>query len=423
MAPAMVACVCFQPAIGRAGDDPVPDAGLLTDAAMEVWGYMNAVSLERDSTLNPANAIARLPSSQRLIDARLNVWIRDDLTELVLQPRFLAEHRSLPAGQESDGTAYLSQGFIRVRPDQHVTLSGGRYRFTWGPANFRSPSNPFYFDPGKNQPLRDVPGIDLLRADYSSKSMQITAAYITDAGHLSARPDIDQVYLLKVDYRGKDGLASAVGSTRSGGKPFFGTFAQHPFTDAVMMYAEYGHGQRPGTLKLPVTGSGSLPLPESPSDSASSALVGSAYTLLNGQILSFEYLYDRHGFQRDGEARYFEWAQQYAAVFRSAPSGALRGQAAAGLGQLMAYAPAMMGRHYAYLLWQSNPQESSLYWRASLARNMQDGGTQALLYAEKNVSQRVSVFASAMINDGGAKSEFGANTSHAMSVGLKLFLF
>ncbi len=420
---AIIAASAAHSAPAIAGPDPVQASELRTEAGMQIWAYASTFALERESVLNPDNAIAHLPSSQRLLDARINMQVRDDTAELVLQPRLLAEHHTLPSGSDSEGTAYLSQGFVRVRPDQRVTLSGGRYRLTWGPANFRSPSNPFYFDSGKNQPLRDVPGVDLLRVDYTLRRAQLTAAYIADAGYLAGRPDIDDVSLLKADYHGRDWMASTVGTARSGGKPFFGAFAQYPVSDALMLYAEYGHGQRAFALTLPSAVSGTPVIPRSPSGSASSALLGGAYTLLNGQVISVEYLYDGHGYPRQQEARYFDLAEQYAGSFLGASGAADRRQAAAALGQLISHAPALMGRHYAYLLWQSNPQESSSYWRAALARNLRDGSSQALLYAEKNVSQRVTLFASAMINHGGTHSEFGAITSRAVSAGLKLFVF
>ncbi len=412
-------CVFCFPACAEHEADQ--NAGFQTDVALETWAYMTSISLNTRSTLNPGNAIAQLPSSQRVADTRFNLKVRGDIAEMVLQPRFLAEQNRQSSETDSDEDIYLSQAFIRVRPGQRFTLTGGRYRFVWGPANFRSPGNPFYFDSGKNQPLRDVPGVDLLRVDYSLGDTQITAAYVADAARLSGRPDIEDIVLLKSDLRGRDWHFSALGNTRPDGKFFFGAFGQYAASDAVLLYAEYGRGQRPFGLKLPEFEPAAQAL-ESPSKSAASILLGSSYTRMNGQVLSFEYLYDGHGYHREDEVRYFTHAENHADNFLSAQDAAVRGNEARALGLLMSQTPALLGRHYAYFLWQSSPQEASLYWRGALPRNLQDRSVQVLLYADKNVARRVTLFGSATVNHGDSNSEFGAITSRTLSAGVKLFL-
>lgn len=423
VSPAGGAAVPERGAAGVDDDGDGRDAALQIDAALEAWGYLNLLTRAGDSLLNPGNAIARLPSSQRLLDARANLQLKSGMADALLQPRLLATHNTYPGGADSSNDdVYLSQAFVRARPGQQLTLTGGRFRFTWGPANFRSPSNPFYFDAGKNQPLLDVPGIDLLRVDYSAAPAKLTAAWVAGAGHLAGRTDIDDVALLKLDHAGDALVASAIAAARSGGKPFVGAYAQFNASDALMLYGELGHGQRPVTLQLPALPAGT-PVVASPSAPATSALAGASYTLQNGQVLSVEYLYDGHGYDRDGEARYFALAADRAQAFQSGANAGLRAQAAAALGQLLSQSPALLGRHYGYLLWQSNPQDTGFYWRAALAGNLQDHSTQALLYVEKNLSRRVSVFGSAMVNGGSARSEFGAISNRSVSLGAKFFMF
>lgn len=394
------------------------------DAALEVWSYQSSLSARSDSVLNPGNMIARLPSSQQLLDARSNLQWKSGFTDVLLQPRLLAvRNSSTGMTGATDDEAYLSQGFIRSRPGQTLTITAGRFRFTWGPANFRSPSNPFYFDPGKNQPLRDVPGIDMLRVDKSLSGMQLTGAWVSGAGHLPSRPDIDSIAVLKIDSGGNDGIVSAIAAARSGGKPFVGAFGQYTATDALMLYGEIGHGQRPATLRLPAATHAGIAVVETPSPSATTAMFGASYTMRSGQMLSVEYLYDGHGYDHDTAARYYALAAVRAHDVLTSAVASVRGQSAAALGQMLAGGPALLGRHYAYLLWQSNPQESELYWRSSFASNLQDRSTQALLYAEKNLSRRISVFAAAMINIGSVRTEFGSVVSHSISLGAKVFVF
>ncbi len=402
--------------VSDADDSP---AEMQFSGALEIWAYHSVFSQAKDSLLNPANAIARLPDSQSIIDMRSNLRVRYDDAELLLQPRLLTEHTAGQRSGETDGSLYMSQAYLRIRPDEKVALTAGRSRLTWGPANFRSPSNPFYFDAGKNQPLRDVPGIDIVRADYSAANTQWTAAWVIDAGHLASRPDISDIALLKADIHRNGGMASAVLAARMHGEAFVGMFGQYPMSDALVMYGEYGRGSLSATSSLNLNRSAGG---KTSSSSATTALLGASYTLLNGQMLAAEYLFDGHGMRSEEQTRYFASVGNAARVFRSAADVAMRAESAAELGRLLSNAPAMLGRHYAYLLWQSNPQESALYWRMALAANVQDGSTQALLFAEKNIASRISVFGSATINHGRADTEYGSLVSHVISVGAKFFL-
>ncbi len=389
------------------------------DGAAEVWAYQSVLSRVKDSLFNPANAIAHLPDGQSIVDLRGNLRASSDSTELLLQPRLLAQHSVTDDYRETDGSLYMSQAYLRIRSEERTSMTVGRCRTTWGPANFRSPSNPFYFDAGKNQPLRDVPGIDMVRADYSATNSQWTAAWIADAGHLARRPDISDMALLKADVHQDGWMASAILATRDTGQRFFGAFGQYPIGDALIIYGEYGNGHRPA---VPLSAADVPAGDRLTTVRASTALIGASYTRMNGQMLAAEYLFDGHGLRTDQADRYFSAAAEASLVFRSASDVAMRSASAAALGRMLTGMPGLLGRHYGYLLWQSNPQESARYWRVSLASNVQDRSVQALWFGEISVSRRLSVFGSATINHGRPDTEFGSLVSRVVSVGAKLFL-
>lgn len=391
--------------------------------SLDLWAYHTALSKADRSRLNPDNAIARLPASRSLLDVRASVHARLDDAEVVLQPRLLVEDASSAQTNEAGGAFNFSQAYLRHSPAQRVTLTGGRFRFTWGPANFRSPGNPFYFDSGKNQPLRDVPGVDMLRADVSAANTRWTLAYVANTRYLDQRTSVGSATVLKADLQGPVWMAGLSAAVRPDGAPFIGAIAQYLVDDALMFYGEYGHGARRDSLSISPSGEIRYGRPHSRANRASTALVGATYTLSNGQALSAEYLYDGHGFSIDEQERYFAVAAESAQAFRTASSAALRAEEATLLRRLLAQAPALLGRHYGYLLWQSNPQESALYWRASIACNLRDQSTQALLYAEKSIFRRMSIFGSAMINHGTVDTEFGAIASSAISIGAKFYIF
>jgi hypothetical protein len=55
----------------------------------------------------------------------------------------LVERAAAPLQHDSDDNQQLGQGFVRYRQGEAV-FTAGRELLSWGPANFRSPSNPFY---------------------------------------------------------------------------------------------------------------------------------------------------------------------------------------------------------------------------------------------------------------------------------------
>jgi hypothetical protein len=158
-----------------------------------------------------------------------------------------------------------------------------------------------------------------------------------------------------------------------------------------------------------------------PSARATTALAGASYTLESGQTINAEFLRDNHGFARDVERRDFALAAGLDAAIRT--PGATTAAAAAALGLALANAPRLLGRDYLYLLWQSNPNEGSGYWRAGWTGNLDDHSGQFTLYGELNVAERLTVFAVLTANHGTRRSDFASLSGGAATVGAKLFVF
>jgi hypothetical protein len=374
----------------------------------EVWTYGTANQRVDASLLNPDNRVALLPDPQWTGDARVNLRLTRDAAEIVLRPRVLEQHDPGLAAVPDVDQAYLSQGFARIRLDEALTVTGGRELLTWGPANFRSPSNPIYFDAGHDEPLREVPGVDLARLDWVRGPLTLTAARVQDAGHLDRAATPAPISVFKADLRGRDSLASAVLATQVWGAPFYGGFAQATLGQAWLVYGEIGSGRRSQALAPDPSLQGPPYQVTAPSPRATTALLGAVYTLENGQTLGAEWLRDGHGFSGPSERLYFARAAR-------APL--------ASLGQALGQAPALLGRNYAALLWQSNLQETGHYWRVGWTGNLQDGSSQVLLYGEKSLSARCTALAALTRDLGGPDSEFASLYRTSLSLGVKWFVF
>jgi hypothetical protein len=391
------------------------------DASMETWGYYNHQSASHESYLNPGNNVLRIAPDQFVADVRLNMRLTSKAVDLVLQPRLIGESQQNGSDERNHADLGFRQAFGKMAFGDGATVTAGRNVMAWGPANFRSPSSPFYFDSGKLNPLREVFGMDLLRLE------QVAGPYTFSAGHVFSTPqqndsNASNTSFLKVDHQGEEFLLSANVAVKNNAEPFFGTYGQRSVGDALLLYGEYGYGPRARGLTIDATRPQPLQ-PDQTGRSAGIALLGASYTLLGGEIVSLEYLHNSHGFSGPEQDMYFNLLKQSAFLAVNAADPALRGRNLALLGMAAANTPGLLGRDYLSLLWQSNPQESERYWRLSTTVNVHDRSGQINAYYEKNLSPRFFVFVNGLRNVGPASSEFRSVIEYVLTVGVKAFIF
>lgn len=400
--------------------DASDNEGPRFNADVETWGYYSRDWLVKDSILNPDN-LSNLPTRRITADVRINATVKGDSFDILLRPRLFKEVGHVGGTRQTEEDAYFSQGFARFRLPYDFTVTLGRELLTWGPANFRSPSNPFYFDPGRTQPLREVSGLDLARVHYLAGRLGVTAAHIfrdktefgfRDPQTSDVESDSKKAELLKFDYRGSNYLLSAIASKRTGERIFGGAFAQATLNDAVLAYGEFGSvpGRR---IQDDATGA----LKDVPR--ASTWLGGLSYTLASGKVASIEYLRDNRGFTEEEESAFFSQVQQ-----RLSQTGTPASPTAiAATSNATSTRSSLLGRDYVSLVFQSDLQQTSPYWRATVSRNIHDRSTQAIIYLESKVSDRFSVFGSVWKNFGDADTEFGSVVRSEVILGIKAFAF
>ncbi|MBV8649297.1 hypothetical protein [Paludibacterium sp.] len=351
-------------ATARADDDD----GWTHDAVLESWLYAGVYRLTQPLPL---------PRWQDNAEGRLDLSARHDGLRLMLAPRFTGQRACPPAGADCQNTdrLRLNQGFASWASgsDQWVV---GRELLSWGPAQFRSPSNPFYFDSGRTDPLADTPGIDLARWTVSDGGWRWSSVYVGDTRTVAA-PRQRDTWLFKADRQTDDGLYSLIASQASAQHqgPFWGGFAQWSLNDAWLFYGEASL-QRGGA------------------DDVGRWLTGASYTAEGGHILSAEYLFNGAGLSTTGDI---------SPLLQAAP-------------------PSLLNRHYLWASVQSNPQALARYWRLEWRRNLDDRSTGWVLYGEKRLQARLSGFAMLTLGEGGAGSEFGGLYRSGVTLGLKLYL-
>jgi hypothetical protein len=372
-----------------------------------LYGYTSNMTLRDDSVLNPANQIANLPTRTKAGEVRLNLKAESEALRLTARPILATRNQHTTAEATLKSEAYLSQWQVRVRATEEWNVAAGREVMNWGAAQFRSPSSPFYFDNGRSDPMRELVGMDAVKLTWTPDMQRgVTLAHVSRTGRVAAAPDDwHNTWLFKADQRGDGYALGLVAAKAASNAAFYGAHGQYSLGDETLIYGEIGSSERINALQSPADPTqpfGVLPV----SARRNTLLVGSTYTLPDGQSLTAEYLRDNHGYTPAQEAAYFS---------RAASSPALAGQA-------LGMAPRLLGRDYLHLVWQSNLMESEAYWRVMCTRSLTDGGNELGAYGEATLHERVSGFFTATVTSGTPRQEVSSLFLRTVALGVKVAL-
>ena len=380
------------------------ESGWRTSWDGTLYGYANSTVLRANSVLNPGNQVARLPQSSDVAELRLDFKAENETVRFTARP--IASMRELRNGfgaqQRNEG--YFSQWQARARAAESWNVAVGREVMNWGPAQFRSPSSPFYFDNGRSDPMRELVGMDALKLSWTP-DMQRSAnlARIVRSGYGAPQPDVwRDSWLAKYDQRGGEWSYGVVAVKAPNLAAFYGAHGQVTVNDALMLYGEAGSSAYPFALQSSADATQPFNV-QMPSSRSTTSLVGSAYTFEDGKSLAAEYLHEGHGYNSAQESAYF----QRAVVLP---------------GMALGFAPRLLGRDYLHLVWQSNLMESGGYWRLMVTRNLTDGGNEIAGYGETVMVSQVSAYLLAVLPQGNARQEFSALLQRSVTLGLKVAL-
>ena len=373
-----------------------------------LYGYASAMRQQPDSVLNPDNQIAHMADRSATAELRLNLKAENDVLRLTARPILLARASHVPHdGSETENDAYLSQWEVRLRAAEAWNIALGRDVLNWGPAQFRSPSSPYYFDNGRSDPMRELSGMDSAKVSWTpDRQSTLTLAYVAASGHDA--PDDDpwhDSWLVKLDRRGDDWAYGLIAADAPDRPAFYGAFGQFTLSDAIMLYGEVGSSSLTPELQSPSDPSQPFAATKN-SPRKTTALIGASYTFENGTSLAAEVLHDGHGYTSSEEVAYFQ---------RAATS-----QANAGLA--LSQQPRLLGRDYLHVVWQSNMMDDGGFWRLMYTHGFTDGGDELSAYAETVLSRHVTAFLTAVLPHGDARQEFSSLYRNSITLGLKFAL-
>lgn len=395
----------------------LPGLGAVVHAAQTSWdgevhATASATRLTPDSVLNPDNRLARLAQSSQTLEARLNLRIESDAARLSL--RSILPIQRLDDGNqiETKHAAWLSQWQARLVLTETLAASLGREVLHWGPAQFRSPSSPFYFDNGRADPTRELSGVDAARLAWTPDASHLySLAFVRDSGHRAdtAPDDWRDTWLARGEWRGDDWTAGAALAQARGRDPFLGAYAQWTLDDAWLLYGEVSSARRPHALVSPTDAMQPFST-QAQSPRRLTALLGASRTLDNGQSLHLEWLHDAHAYTRAEADAYFA---------RAATGMTGAAQALAGM-------PPLLGRDTLHGVWQSPLLGDGDIWRLMWTRDVRAAGNAWAVYYDHPVDQPagtgLNLYVLAQVNDGPARSEWAAFSRASLTLGLRLAL-
>lgn len=385
---------CVAEVDAKAAEPELAGAGLFS-YSLENLFYTSRTAVSHDGLYNPDNKIINYPLQWSVVDLRGKLRFESDTQLGLLQSRLRWQKRvyehatsSYPrAANSQDKTdSVLDQAFWRWSRGANTFLLG-REVFAWGPATFRSPSSPVYFDAGKTDPLSLLSGLDMLRYSHALDALTATLAYVHASSAVDDVLNYQHMSQLKLDYQTADSLLSinlAKQFATASNINFVGGFMQRSVGDAWLLYAEAGRMRvRQGDM--------------------SSQLLGLSYTFANGQVLTAEYLHGRSDWGRmNGRQRLDD------ALMTGAPAADLADSS-------------LWGRNYLWLGLNGDVQDSNQFWRLELIRNLDDRSVNIGAYYEKSLNRYLSGFVHVSRGFGGPTQEFGNMPRSAITVGVKWF--
>lgn len=369
-----------------------------------LYGYVNSTRLKADSVLNPGNQFARLAQRSDVAELRLNFKAENETLRFTARPIVSTRELRNVFGAQRRDESYFSQWQVRVRAAEAWNIAAGREVMNWGAGQFRSPSSPFYFDNGRNDPMRELAGVDALKVSWTP-DMQSSAnlARVVRSGYGAPQPDVwRDSWLAKLDQRGDDWALGVVGVRTASVPDFYGIHGQMTMNDALLLYGEAGSSANAFELRSPADAAQPFTV-RSPSSRRTAALAGMAYTFSGGNSLNFEYLHDDHGYTAAEERAYFQRAAMQPPM-------------------VLGLKPRLLGRDYLHMVWQSNLMESSGYWRLMYTRNFTDNGNELAGYGETTLATHLSIYVLAVLPVGTARQEFPALFTRSVTAGLKIAL-
>jgi hypothetical protein len=283
------------------------------------------------STQNPDNDFLRIPSSTWQYELRPDIAVRLPHLELRLRPRVRAggQHVAANALALQNGNSadvYLLEWLLRWQATDDLYVSVGAENVQWGPSQLYSPSNPFFIENNRGNPLAEGFGTHFVRAVWApsvhmslSLLMDVLPAAAPDS-ITSSDKDFERTYALKLDFTDESRQVSVIAAHGDDTLPVqIGGYAVWTATDALVLYTEGRLAWWKGALyPFAAPNPFGIALATLANERLwPTILVGGTYTFTSGLTLTGEYLYSGEGYDDHQADLYFDLRAAAGASFQA----------------------------------------------------------------------------------------------------------
>jgi hypothetical protein len=396
---------------------------------IQVVTEMDLVNVRNDSGFNPQNRIANLADAQVLTEFRPDLTLGYGRVSFAISPRVtvgrVVERRTATGGGKGLKDAYVNTWRVKAQIANGLSASYGREVVQWGNGLFRSPSNPFFADNGRLNPVREIEGREFATVTYTP-SLSYAVSFLSNTGSGrtpgSHGDSFDVINAIKFDYVGDAFNAVIIGSKQQGQNVRLGASYTYTASDALLLYGEMS-ATRGSAALYPEPGPDAVGWRLTPRYQDSkrlfySNLLGASYTFGNGLVLSTEYANNNEGYGGIDAGALTSLGRAASSVLQQGgPDSPLAGRL---LGQGLDTGLRLERRQYVFVQLLKTEYRNRADIAVSYARNLDGGGGMFSSYFTYNLTNRSQLFAVGSWNTGSADTEFARLYRQALSTGVRV---
>lgn len=383
------------------------------------------------SSQNPDNNLIHLPHYIGNLELRPDLRFNSRIVDASVKPRgkvlFNAwEEGDLSGKTEWDSDLYVNEWLVRIKAGERLFFSYGCENLQWGPSFLHSPSNPFFSDNGRSNPYIEIAGMEFGRVVFIPHRFW-TVSFIAhmDEGRndLLGLDPFEKTYAVKIDFTGRQNYASLIISDKDDGEdtPTVGFFGGWTASDALLLYVE-GSLTKGSRALYPqedtsFLGASMRKTRQDDSDIKPVILAGAGYTFYNGGTLTFEYMHNAPGYNREEADIYYAFRSDAADLFNMGGIAKLFGSYY--LSQTGKPGLKFLRKNYAMLQYYRGNIKGKIDMTLRWTQNIDDGSGQFLGLLSYSLGNHWELFSSGIVNAGDADTEYGSILNYQVMLGLK----
>lgn len=374
---------------------------------------------------NRDNVLLNMPGRVAMVQARLDLSLGWERLNLFARPRAEWEKKWWTDGPDkgeadADAEPFLTEGGVRWAAFDSLHLSLARENLQWGPSQFVSPSNPFFFRNGRGNPMKELRGGDFVRAVWIPNSTWALSwiGNISRGEQEMGTTDWRPSHAGKLDYTGVETSGALIVHGGSQVPASLRGYCQWTASDALLLYGEWslaeGNRQYYPVPDISPTGGYLARIYDEGGHFLPVALAGGAYTVEAGPTLSLEYLYNGEGYNAS-QADLFHTIATRALPFIE--QGYIDRPESEGLGDVP------MRRNYLFLQYLQTEVFNKATLILRLTGSLDDGSSVLTAYADYALSDHFTLFGFGGVWLGEADEEYGMAVRRNVTVGIEYAAF